>query len=106
MSLSFEDMGAFIARAEAGLVALEVEATAILEATGHEVADVARALAPVSPPIPEATPGELAASISIEVGVNQVDIIVGAPYAVHVEYGTSKMAAEPFFQPALAQAKL
>jgi len=35
-------------------------------------------------------------------GVNQyrTDVIVGEPYGVFVEFGTHKMAAQPFFVPA------
>ena len=105
MGLSFENMAAFIGRAEEGLLALEVEATSALERVGNEIVSVAQSLAPIGSG-DEDVPGELRDSIHAVVGVNQVDIHVDAPYAVHVEYGDSKMAAEPFFQPALAQAKL
>lgn len=32
-------------------------------------------------------------------------VSVGADYAVHQEYGTSNMAAQPFFEPAMERAK-
>lgn len=105
MGLSFENMAAFLGKAAEGLALLEVEATDVLEATANAIADDARSLAPVGSG-EEDTPGELADSITVTRGANKVDIDVGVPYAVHVEYGTSKMPAEPFFQPALSAAKL
>jgi len=49
--------------------------------------------------------GNLRASIDFEVGSDDADIFDTADYAVHVEYGTSKMAAQPFLRPALHENK-
>lgn len=106
MSLSFDNMSAFLSRGAAALIGLEKEGGDVLERVANDIADEVRSSAPVSPDIPEATPGELANSVAVVRTGNKVDIFVDAPYALQVEYGTSKMAAEPFFQPALAAAKV
>ncbi len=41
----------------------------------------------------------------LTVGGGEVDIGVAADYAVHHEFGTSKMAARPFMRPALLKGK-
>lgn len=41
-------------------------------------------------------------SVSVEAGYS-ADVIAGAEYAAYVEYGTYKMAAQPFLTPAVEQ---
>ena len=48
--------------------------------------------------VPVAT-GALQDSIGHEVGDRKAIVYAGMPYAVHVEYGTSRMAARPFLRP-------
>jgi HK97 gp10 family phage protein len=69
------------------------------------IADATRALAPVSSRPDNPTPGSLRASVSV---VNAkarsgaaVAVLVEDPAAVPNEYGTSKMAAQPFMRPAI-----
>jgi len=45
--------------------------------------------------------GYLKGSLDCEVGSDDADIFDTAEYAVHVEYGTSRQAAQPFLRPAL-----
>ena len=45
--------------------------------------------------------GNLRSSIDFEVGSEDAVIFTPVEYAPHVEYGTSKMAAQPFLRPAL-----
>lgn len=95
----------FQARLEEALGGIEVLAMDKLEVTADNVAVDARTLAPVGTGEND-VPGELAGSITVERIGKDMLITVGAPYAIHVEYGTSKMAAEPFLRPALAQASI
>lgn len=39
-------------------------------------------------------------------GPRSADVISSAPYAVHVEFGTHKMVAQPFIRPAVADAAI
>ena len=70
----------------------------------HRIADLARLLAPrLKHPDPRFYPGELADSIDVtEVGPNDWDVAVWARWSWFVEAGTSKMAAQPYFRPAIA----
>lgn len=102
-ALEFLDMGSFVSRARLALVGVQAAAMDVLGEIGETAAQDARELAPVSPPIPQANPGELAGSINVRHLKTYVTINVMAPYAYQVEYGTSKMAAEPFLRPALAK---
>ena len=45
--------------------------------------------------------GNLRSSIDYEVGTDNADIFATANYAAHVEYGTSRQAAQPYLRPAL-----
>jgi HK97 gp10 family phage protein len=47
--------------------------------------------------------GRLKASIHTEAAGSTTYIAIGTPYWVHVEFGTSKMRAQPFIRPALAR---
>jgi HK97 gp10 family phage protein len=59
-----------------------------------------QASAPGQPPAQDL--GFLSNSIRAEAGPHQssVDLVASAPYAVHLEYGTRKMAPRPFMRPA------
>lgn len=64
-------------------------------AKGAEVvAEAARASCPVDT-------GALRASISASADGSSASVTAGAPYAAYVEFGTCKMAAQPFLVPAL-----
>ncbi|WP_427023036.1 HK97-gp10 family putative phage morphogenesis protein [Aureimonas ureilytica] len=53
---------------------------------------------------PNADTHQLDRSIqTLPVKDHEVQVIATAPYAQHLEYGTSKMAARPFMRPALAE---
>lgn len=46
--------------------------------------------------------GELAGSVQVvETGPHSFIVEIDAPHALHVEYGTSKMEAQPFIRPAI-----
>lgn len=62
------------------------------------IAVTARSLAPVDT---GALRGSIE-SVSVERGYS-ADVIAGAEYAAYVEYGTYKMAAQPFLTPAVDQ---
>lgn len=47
--------------------------------------------------------GFMAEHITVEEDGEKVFVVSQAPYSVHVEFGTSKMAAQPFMRPALAE---
>ena len=77
---------------------------------GEVIAEAARQLAPVSPPYPWTTPGELRDSIYVRAYTRDgnVYVIIGTRnvrYAAFVEFGTERNAAEPFMRPALAQSQ-
>lgn len=67
------------------------------------IAEAARGLVPVDT-------GALKKSIESSTrrgsrGLQEGKVTVGAKYALHVEYGTSKMAAQPYLRPALTKVK-
>lgn len=69
-----------------------------VQRAAEHVADLARQLTPVDT-------GALRASIRVEAGPSETSRAVvaggsGVDYAVFVEYGTSRMAAQPFMTPA------
>jgi len=66
---------------------------AVLEGAG-QLAEIVRNNAPVNT-------GFLKNSITVRETDGRADMVVGAPYAFFVEYGTSKMPAQPFIRPAL-----
>ena len=76
----------------------------VLKNGAIRVAETARELAPVRT-------GHLMASIHVELGENMegqaafdpVQVIADTPYASFVEFGTSKMKAQPFLGPAAEQ---
>jgi HK97 gp10 family phage protein len=83
-------------RIPALIAAVEANARAAVKAHADKIASDARARAPVQT-------GYLRSSIhseSVSTG-KEAQIIVGAEYGRFVEYGTYKMAAQPFLNPAL-----
>lgn len=42
---------------------------------------------------------------AVQVGPFKVEVSSNAPYSIHLEYGTSRMAARPFMGPAIAQSR-
>ncbi len=58
--------------------------------------------------MPHSESGELLASIQSTVTIDQQRVlgrvVANVPYAMHLEFGTSRMAARPFLRPALAHA--
>jgi HK97 gp10 family phage protein len=106
-SLELLNFPEFLLRADAALEVLKVEAGLRLKEAGDEAARTAASLAPIGSG-DEDTPGELRDSIAAK-QVDDTTVEVGSfgvPYAVNVEFGTSKMPAEPFLRPALASAKI
>lgn len=68
--------------------------SAAMQSAGELVANSARASCPVDT-------GALQASITSSAAGNSAVIGAGASYAAYVEFGTCKMAAQPFLVPAL-----
>lgn len=65
-----------------------------VEKGAEQIAELARQLAPVDT-------GALRESIHVEPAENGVvRVVASVPYAVYVEYGTARMAAQPFLTPA------
>lgn len=77
-----------------GFKKIEAEVTDVLESTAKAVAKDARANAPVDT-------GRLRGSITTEMDGDTAIVRATAPYAVYVELGTSRAAAQPFLKPAL-----
>ena len=75
--------------------ALEEEIHNIVENAGDNMVSYAQGIVPVRT-------GNLMASIFSEVDPDDLSITLGAPadYASFIEYGTVKMRAQPFLQPA------
>lgn len=79
------------------LVAVEANTRAAVKKQADAIAADARARVPVRT-------GYLKSSIVpvvIEAG-HSAEVQVGAPYGIYVEYGTYKMAAQPYLSPAVA----
>lgn len=68
-----------------------------MEAARDTFIDVATTLVPVDT-------GNLRDSIHAETGATEVVAFADADYAEYVEYGTYKMSAQPYFEPALKEA--
>ena len=77
--------------------ALEEEVHAIVENTGDNIVTYAQGIVPVRT-------GNLMASIFAEVDEDNLAVTLGATadYASFIEYGTVKMRAQPFLEPAAA----
>lgn len=66
-----------------------------VEKGAEQIAELARQLAPYET-------GELRESIHVEpASEGVVRVVADAPYAAYVEFGTRKMAAQPFLTPAV-----
>ncbi len=76
---------------------LNIDMAAIMAAAGEAVAGDARSLCPVDT-------GRLRGSISVSAGSNSAVVSANTDYAAYVEFGTSKMAAQPFMVPAALNA--
>ncbi len=68
----------------------------IIGAGARQVCENAKTLCPVDT-------GALRDSISVECGETGADIVAGTDYAAYVEFGTSKMAPQPYLVPALIE---
>lgn len=78
-------------------VSVPVDYSSALAAAKEAFMEVAEALVPVDT-------GFLKSSIHAEIAGLTLEMFAGAEYAGYVEYGTWKMAAQPFFEPAVAAA--
>jgi HK97 gp10 family phage protein len=65
------------------------------------VAETARKIAADAAQRAPVRTGALRDSIRVEGAGSSSTVVAGVPYAVYVEYGTSRMGAQPFFWPAL-----
>ena len=72
----------------------DMDIAAVFVAAGEAVADEARAMCPVDT-------GNLQSSIAVSAGSDGAEISANTDYAAYVEFGTWKMAAQPFLVPAL-----
>ena len=82
--------------------AIKAEVAPVVKSTAEEISSFQARNAPVSQ---DKTPGQLRASHHVEISEDgfKATMIAGgeaAPHALHVELGTQKMAAEPWFFPA------
>lgn len=95
VSTDVGDLEAFAAKLDQAGDVLVREAPKILGEVAKAIADDARELAPQGPT------GDLKASVASH--SEGLTAVVEAPirYAIFVEYGTSKMAPQPFMTPAL-----
>lgn len=80
------------------IASLASEGDRHVEETADAVADDARRNAPVDT-------GELRDSIHVEGSGRQTRVVVGADHGIFPEYGTRKMAARPYFWPAVERAR-
>ncbi len=76
------------------IAAAAADMSGVLDAGAQIVAEAARGACPVDT-------GRLRASIEVSADGNSASVTAGAPYAAYVEFGTWKMAAQPFLTPAL-----
>ena len=77
-----------------GKINPDVDMAAIFKSAGEAVADEARAMCPVDT-------GRLKSSIAVSADGGGAQITANTDYAAYVEFGTWKMAAQPFLVPAL-----
>lgn len=83
--------------------ALEVQGEAVRSiqnspGTGRVRASGDRASSPGNPPRTDT--GRLVQSIRVEPREDGADVVAATEYALHLEYGTRKMAPRPFMEPA------
>jgi HK97 gp10 family phage protein len=108
--IEFDDR-AFQAALRLNLVEYEQLAEHAVDRDADHIKERAKDIAPVADPGEDAVPGWLRDHIETDPGVRTgfeyyVDVGVDSntvPYAVPVEFGTSKMQAEPFMRPAMAE---
>lgn len=95
------DAAGFLAGLQAAIAGIKLETAADLQRLGQKAARNMRQLAPVDT-------GRLRNSIGVTNGSDSrgpyVDVGPTTDYAIHVEFGTSRMAAQPFVRPGLAEA--
>jgi len=77
---------------------IEAEFDRRMRLTAEAIAAKARDICPVDS-------GALQASIHVEGGGGDYSVIADVSYAEAVEYGTSKMAAQPYLRPAVELAR-
>lgn len=97
MAVELDDR-AFLLELEKALKKVQKQAGRGLDELGQRVAESARSRAPVDT-------GYLKSSISSQRRGDVVDVLVRAPYAAYVEFGTEDEAPEPYLRPALREAK-
>lgn len=95
------DDKAFLKSLQAAVGRLKIETAADLSRLGLDIQNRARELCPVDT-------GRLRSSIRAVDGKDAtgvyVDVGTNVEYAPHVEFGTSRMPAQPYMRPALAEA--
>jgi HK97 gp10 family phage protein len=89
------DSSSFMRSLVRKVAALEVTTEAALWVWALRVQNHARVLAPVDT-------GRLRSSIMASKGAGFVQIGTNVEYAIHVEFGTKYMAAQPYLRPAIA----
>lgn len=93
------DGDAFMASLRRSVAALAITSEAALWVLGLTIQNNARILAPVDT-------GRLRSSIQARKGTDSrgpyVEIVAGTNYAAYVEFGTTRMAAQPYMRPAIA----
>lgn len=97
------DARAMVADFQKVIAEAEIEAREQTRDANRRIAEVAAANAPVGT---ETRPGEPHLRDTIEadqVGENEWVVTVSSDHWLYVEFGTSKMAAEPYIRPAIAQ---
>lgn len=73
---------------------IKAQGEGLVQKTADDIVKGAQGRAPVRT-------GALRDSIHREGAGSSATVVAGAPHAVYVEYGTSRMSAQPFFWPAL-----
>lgn len=83
-----------------GMLARKIEAdfSGIIAAAAQTVCDSAKSMCPVDT-------GTLQSSIKVSVNGSSAEISADTDYAAYVEFGTSKMAPQPYLVPALLQSR-
>ena len=76
---------------------LSFDMAAVMAAAGEAAAQEARAMCPVDT-------GRLRSSIGVSAGDGEAVVYANTDYAAYVEFGTSKMAPQPFMVPAAINA--
>ncbi|MGM9935765.1 MAG: HK97-gp10 family putative phage morphogenesis protein [Candidatus Ornithomonoglobus sp.] len=105
ISISIDGIGDVNAMLEQELMHAQMGLAVGLQRAGKVVEGAAKALCPVSTEWtrPGGPHGELRASIETEGGDNSVIVGTNKEYAGYVEFGTCKMAAQPYLIPALVE---